>query len=150
MRKKQNRHHPQGILALAGSPYTAGNVDIFRLLFPIGSCIMLFSHPGVAQLGSEPSAAGGRRSEASEWQRSARHEPAPSGEMTAGHRNRKGACLGRRFPYNFIISGCRPVGRAPALGAGCRRFESCHSDQKSKIHVCGFWIFCLYTGFEQI
>ncbi len=26
-------------------------------------------------------------------------------------------------------SGCSAVGSAPALGAGCRRFESCHSDQ---------------------
>ena len=28
------------------------------------------------------------------------------------------------------FSGCSAVGSAPALGAGCRRFESCHSDQK--------------------
>ena len=27
-----------------------------------------------------------------------------------------------------ILSGCSAVGSAPALGAGCRRFESCHSD----------------------
>ena len=26
------------------------------------------------------------------------------------------------------VSGCSAVGSAPALGAGCRRFESCHSD----------------------
>ena len=26
------------------------------------------------------------------------------------------------------ITGCSAVGSAPALGAGCRRFESCHSD----------------------
>ena len=55
---------------------------------------MLSGYPGVAQLGSEPSAAGGRASEASEWPRSARHEPAPPGDVTAGHRNRKGACFG--------------------------------------------------------
>ena len=30
-------------------------------------------------------------------------------------------------PENFI-SGCSAAGSAPALGAGCRRFESCHSD----------------------
>ena len=28
------------------------------------------------------------------------------------------------------ISGCSAVGSAPALGAGCRGFESLHSDQK--------------------
>ena len=33
-------------------------------------------------------------------------------------------------PHNFI-SGCSAVGSAPALGAGCRRFESCHSDHLS-------------------
>ena len=35
----------------------------------------------------------------------------------------------RQF-HNFI-SGCCAVGSAPALGAGCRRFESCHSDHLS-------------------
>ena len=29
------------------------------------------------------------------------------------------------------ITGCSAVGSAPALGAGCRRFESCHSDHLS-------------------
>ena len=33
-------------------------------------------------------------------------------------------------PHNFI-SGCSAAGSAPALGAGCRRFESCHSDHLS-------------------
>ena len=28
------------------------------------------------------------------------------------------------------VSGCSAAGSAPALGAGCRRFESCHSDQE--------------------
>ena len=40
-----------------------------------------------------------------------------------------------RPPHNFI-SGCSAVGSAPALGAGCRRFESCHSDhllQKNRL-----------------
>ena len=41
------------------------------------------------------------------------------------------------FIYAIIISvkcaghhepGCSAVGSAPALGAGCRRFKSCHSD----------------------
>ena len=27
-----------------------------------------------------------------------------------------------------LIAGCSAAGSAPALGAGCRRFESCHSD----------------------
>ena len=31
------------------------------------------------------------------------------------------------------LSGCSAVGSAPALGAGCRRFESCHSDQTLEI-----------------
>ena len=29
---------------------------------------------------------------------------------------------------NLIVSGCSAVGSAPALGAGCRRFKSCHPD----------------------
>ena len=45
-----------------------------------------------------------------------------------GHRKR----ATKAFFNNLIfISRCRPVGRAPALGAGCRRFESCHLDQYS-------------------
>ena len=31
--------------------------------------------------------------------------------------------------YNTPCSGCSAVGSAPGLGPGCRRFESCHSDQ---------------------
>ncbi len=49
-----------------------------------------------------------------------------------------------RPPHNFI-SGCSAVGSAPALGAGCRRFESCHSDhlfQKNRIFRRFFCIFC--------
>ena len=42
--------------------------------------------------------------------------------------------------FKNSISRCRPVGRAPALGAGCRRFESCHLDQKSVDLVGGFFI----------
>ena len=37
-------------------------------------------------------------------------------------------------PESCIIrteSGCSAAGSAPALGAGCRKFESCHSDHKS-------------------
>ena len=47
-------------------------------------------------------------------------------------------------PHNFI-SGCSAVGSAPALGAGCRRFESCHSDQisqKSRLFMRFFCVFC--------
>ena len=36
--------------------------------------------------------------------------------------------------YNLIkLSGCSAVGSARALGARCRRFESCHSDQKKTV-----------------
>ena len=31
---------------------------------------------------------------------------------------------------SLFFSGCSAVGSARALGARCRRFESCHSDQK--------------------
>ena len=40
------------------------------------------------------------------------------------------------FKTSCIIhpsSGCSAVGSAPALGAGCRRFESCHSDQRKGV-----------------
>ena len=44
--------------------------------------------------------------------------------------------------YN-AISGCSAVGSAPALGAGCRRFKSCHSDHLSwKNRLLGRF-FCL-------
>ena len=36
-------------------------------------------------------------------------------------------------PDGNLITGCSAVGSAPALGAGCRRFESCHSDQTLEI-----------------
>lgn len=39
-------------------------------------------------MGSEPTAASGRGREAREWQRSAENEPASTGEVFAGHRNR--------------------------------------------------------------
>ena len=43
---------------------------------------------------------------------------------------------------NADISGCSAVGSAPALGAGCRRFESCHSDQtKSSVNSFVFGTF---------
>ncbi len=37
----------------------------------------------------------------------------------------------RQNRYNELASGCSAVGSAPALGAGCRRFKSCHSDQSA-------------------
>jgi len=40
-------------------------------------------------MGSEPTAAGGGRKEASEWQRSADDEAVFNGEEYAGNRNRK-------------------------------------------------------------
>ena len=43
-----------------------------------------------------------------------------------------------------ILSGCSAVGSAPALGAGCRRFESCHSDQmKHRLNVVLSGVFCV-------
>ena len=35
------------------------------------------------------------------------------------------------------ITGCSAVGSAPALGAGCREFESPHSDQEVGGRFCG-------------
>ena len=56
-----------------------------------GMCYFLVPNKKVTKevgLGSEGSAAGGRRSDPSEWQRSASREPASSGKADAGHRNR--------------------------------------------------------------
>ena len=36
------------------------------------------------------------------------------------------------------------------LGPGCREFESRHSDQKSRIRLCGVWTFCLYGETRKI
>ena len=41
------------------------------------------------------------------------------------------AALARRHPCQNRIPGCSAVGSAPALGAGCREFESPHSDQNT-------------------
>ena len=46
---------------------------------------------------------------------------------------REGARLSPHFVFRilkFNTSGCSAVGSAPGLGPGCRRFESCHSDQQ--------------------
>ena len=40
-------------------------------------------------MGSDGSAAGGRESDLSEWQWSAENEPVSSGEVFAGHHNKK-------------------------------------------------------------
>ena len=42
----------------------------------------------LSKKGSDPTATSGGYREGSEWQRSARSEPASSGEGSAGHRNR--------------------------------------------------------------
>ncbi len=57
-----------------------------------------------SNLGSDGSAAGGGRSDLSEWQRSARNETALSGEVSAGHRNRTAASRCRRQPPYIIIN----------------------------------------------
>ncbi len=44
-----------------------------------------------------------------------------------------------------LIPGCSAVGSARALGARCRRFESCHSDQN-----CRFGCFCGQIGANLI
>ena len=50
------------------------------------------------------------------------------------------------------LSGCSAVGSAPALGAGCRGFESRHSDQNAINRFCGLWhfLFVLEVGFEKL
>ena len=50
----------------------------------------------------------------------------------SGHRKRATKAERVKNRINAInkrISRCSAVGSAPALGAGCRRFESCHLDQ---------------------
>ena len=55
------------------------------------------------------------------------------------------------------MPGCSAVGSAPALGAGCRGFESLHSDQKSKGGAAGAALVFFYregirrtSGTEQV
>ena len=39
----------------------------------------------------------------------------------------------RKLKIDVVFqSGCSAVGSAPALGAGCRRFKSCHSDHRRR------------------
>ena len=52
------------------------------------------------------------------------------------------AALARRHPCQNRIPGCSAVGSAPALGAGCRRFESCHLDHNPfKLHRYAVYFF---------
>ena len=85
---------------------------------------VLMSTPFCSAMGSDPSAAGGGKSEVSEWQRSARNEPASTGEVSAGHRNRMRrswnltfgmpALSSTRFSILFTLSG----EMGPPLGEG--------------------------------
>ena len=67
--------------------------------------------PGTFRMGSDGSAAGGGRSDLSEWQRSAENEPAASGEVFAGYRNRtpglsrrpKGLTVPLESPKHFAV-----------------------------------------------
>ena len=45
-----------------------------------------------------------------------------------------------------IVRGVAQLGSAPALGAGCRRFESCHPDQNSMVPTGRRGVFCLCYG----
>ena len=67
-------------------------------------------------------------------------------EVFFGHRNRKRACFVQSRSTSAVffhrtesqsITGCSAVGSAPALGAGCREFESPHSDQESECRIGG-------------
>ena len=59
-----------------------------------------------------------------------------------GHRNRKRACFGTSRSFNNSIPRCSAVGSAPALGAGCREFESRHLDQKTEM-AFAISVFCI-------
>ena len=80
-------------------------------------------------MGSEATAAGGGVREPSEWPRSTGDAGVRAKDI------RRAPQQEARLPVisNSIsnLSGCSAVGSAPALGAGCREFESRHSDQKS-------------------
>ena len=45
--------------------------------------------------------------------------------------------LGGFYPKKTIDRNVAQFGRVPALGAGCRRFKSCHSDQKYGVVCAG-------------
>ena len=48
------------------------------------------------------------------------------------------------------ITGCSAVGSAPALGAGCRRFESCHSDHLSQKNRLKRRFFCVISSIFEV
>ena len=48
---------------------------------------------------------------------------------------------------NLILSRCGAVGSAPALGAGCRRFKSCHLDH-TECSYSNREVFCKNTLFR--
>ena len=48
------------------------------------------------------------------------------------------------------ITGCSAVGSAPALGAGCRRFESCHSDHLSWKNRLKRRFFCVISSIFEV
>ena len=48
------------------------------------------------------------------------------------------------------ITGCSAVGSAPALGAGCRRFESCHSDHLSQKNRLFRRFFCVISSIFEV
>ena len=48
------------------------------------------------------------------------------------------------------ITGCSAVGSAPALGAGCRRFESCHSDHLSSKSRLKRRFFCVISSIFEV
>ena len=51
-------------------------------------------------------------------------------DKKAGPRYNKVQCYSPWHPRQK--TGCSAVGSAPALGAGCRRFKSCHSDHRRR------------------
>ena len=84
-------------------------------------------------LGSEGSAAGGGFSDPSEWPGSVGNAAAPSARRTPGTATGRALALELYYRYNFIFPDVAQFGRALALGARCRRFESCHPDQKNRL-----------------
>ena len=80
--------------------------------------------------GSDASAAGGRGSEQSEWQRSIADEGFLKPRKISGTATGRALAFVPLF-FNIISPDVAQFGRALALGARCRRFESCHSDHNS-------------------
>ena len=70
------------------------------------------------------------------------------------YRRRSRRCRRPLAPRVYILtsyfSGCSADGSALALGARCRRFESCHSDQKTRVRLVLTLVFCLVCQFEAV